>query len=116
MPRDDRNLGQITEYSVERQITSSPYGHILTNAAVWSPDGKWIVYDVRSDPSGSLFDGTRIERVNVETGEVQVLYEARTIRMSAWRRAVRSTTASSSSTDRNTQRQIGHIRRHTDKE
>jgi len=52
------------------------YGHVLTNANVWSHDGKWIVYDVRSRADGSIFDGDRIERVNVGTGEVQVLYRA----------------------------------------
>ncbi len=62
---------------MEKQLTTASHGHILTNAAVWSPDGAWIVYDTRSDPAGSVFDGTRIERVNVETGEVQVLYESR---------------------------------------
>jgi hypothetical protein len=50
---------------------------VLTNAAVWSPDGRWVVYDVRSDPAGDKFDGTRIERVDVETKEVQVLYESK---------------------------------------
>ncbi|HEX6964052.1 MAG TPA: DUF3748 domain-containing protein [Lacipirellula sp.] len=62
---------------MERQLTCTAHGHILTNANVWSPCGKWIVYDVRRDPAGSKFDGTRIERVHVETGEVQVLYESR---------------------------------------
>ena len=52
----------------ERMITHAPRSHILTNANVWSPDGEWIVYDVRS---GRGFDGLRIERVNVRTGEVQ---------------------------------------------
>jgi hypothetical protein len=61
----------------ERQLTFAPHGHILTNTGVWSLDGQWIVYDVRSDPAGAVFDGTRIERVHVETGEVQVLYESR---------------------------------------
>jgi Protein of unknown function (DUF3748) len=60
----------------EKQITSRPHGHILTNTGVWSPDGKWIVHDVRSDAAGALFDGTRIERVHVDTREVQVLYES----------------------------------------
>jgi hypothetical protein len=50
---------------------------VLTNAAVWSPDGLWVVYDVRSDPAGDQFDGTRIERVNVETKDAQVLYESK---------------------------------------
>jgi hypothetical protein len=61
----------------EVQLTTAPHGHVLTNAAVWSPDGLWVVYDVRSDPAGDQFDGTRIERVNVETKEVQVLYESK---------------------------------------
>jgi len=60
----------------ERQITTASHGHILTNIGVWSPDGRWIVYDVRSDPAGSVFDGARIERVHVESGKVDVLYVA----------------------------------------
>lgn len=60
----------------ERQVTSRHYGHILTNTAVWSPDSQWIVYDVRSDPAGAVFDGRRIERVNVHTGEVEVLFQS----------------------------------------
>ena len=36
----------------ERQVTTAHCGHILTNAAVWSPDSEWIVYDTRSDPAG----------------------------------------------------------------
>lgn len=61
---------------MERQLTNAVHGHILTNANVWSPDGEWIVYDVRSDPAGAVFDGTRIERVHVPTGRVEVLYES----------------------------------------
>ena len=59
-----------------RQITHGPRNHVLTNIGVWSPDGKWIVYDTRSDPAGSMFDGSTIEQVNVETGEVCVLYRS----------------------------------------
>jgi WD40 repeat protein len=62
---------------VEKQLTFAPHGHILTNVGVWSPDGRWIVYDVRTDPAGSVFDGTRIERVDVATGRVEVLYGSR---------------------------------------
>ncbi len=61
--------------SEERQLTDAPHGHVLTNVNVWSPDSHWIVYDVRSQ--GDRFDGTRIEQVNVETREVQRLYEAK---------------------------------------
>ncbi|MFM7205971.1 MAG: DUF3748 domain-containing protein [Planctomycetaceae bacterium] len=60
-----------------RQLTSAPHGHVLTNCGVWTPDSRWIVYDVRSAADGSMFDGTRIERVEVATGRVEVLYESR---------------------------------------
>lgn len=63
--------------TIEKQITHAPRGHILTNAAVWSPDSRWLVYDTRSDPAGDIFDGTTIEMVHVETGEVRVLYESK---------------------------------------
>ncbi len=58
----------------ERQVTDQPCGHIMTNACVWSPDSQWIVYDVRSDLEGAVFDGTRIERVDILTSQVQRLY------------------------------------------
>jgi hypothetical protein len=61
----------------ERQVTCAAHGHMLTNAAVWSPDSRWIVYDTRSSPDGSVFDGTRIERVEVESGRIELLYESR---------------------------------------
>jgi hypothetical protein len=35
------------------------------------------VYDVRSDPAGSAFDGTRIERIHAASGRVEVLHESR---------------------------------------
>lgn len=61
----------------DRQLTTAPGGHLLTNTAVWTPDGRWIVYDVRSTPDGSVFDGTRIERVDAVTGDVELLYRSR---------------------------------------
>ena len=59
-----------------RQVTRGPGGRILTNVGVWSPDGAWIVYDTRSDAAGEVFGGSRVEKVNVETGEVRVLHHA----------------------------------------
>lgn len=58
----------------ERQLTANAQGHVLTNINCWSPDGQWIVYDVRT---GDAFNGSRIEQINVRTGEVQCLYESR---------------------------------------
>lgn len=66
-----------TMHVTERQITHARHGHVLTNTGVWSPDGHWLVYDIRSDGPGPGFDGSRIEWVNVDTGEVQVIYEGR---------------------------------------
>lgn len=61
----------------ERQLTFNPGGHILTNLHPFSPDGRWIVFDERSDREGAVFDSRFIKRVNVETGAVETLYEAR---------------------------------------
>jgi hypothetical protein len=59
---------------IEKSVTSKDQGHILTNTGVWTPDGKWLVYDLRV--RGDVFSGTRIERVNVDSGVVEVLYES----------------------------------------
>ena len=61
---------------MEKQITQGPGGRILTNVGVWSPDGHWIVYDTRPDPAGERFEGDTIEMVNVDTGEVRLLYRS----------------------------------------
>jgi hypothetical protein len=60
----------------ERQVTCAAHGHMLTNSGVWSSDSRWIVYDTRSSPDGSIFDGTRIERVEVDWGRIELLYES----------------------------------------
>lgn len=64
------------QYPTERQLTSNAGGHMLTNIGVWSPDSKWIVYDTRSSLDGSVFNGQTIERVDVETGRVELLYRS----------------------------------------
>ncbi len=66
-----------SQFAREWQVTNAPHGHVLTNSGVWSPDSRWIVYDTRSDPAGATFDGGRIEQVNVQTGEVYLLYRAK---------------------------------------
>jgi dipeptidyl aminopeptidase/acylaminoacyl peptidase len=58
------------------QVTRDARNHVLTHTAVWSPDSRWIVYDTRPDAAGEVFQGSTIEQVNVETGEVQVLFRA----------------------------------------
>lgn len=58
----------------ERQLTFAPRNHQLTNINVWTPCGQWLAYDVR--PSGASFTGLTIERLNVVTGQVEVIYRA----------------------------------------
>jgi len=60
----------------EQTLTTALHGHMLTNAAVWSADSAWIVYDTRSTSDGAVFDGRRIERVEVATGRVEPLFES----------------------------------------
>jgi len=69
-----QHLQQSSMTSTERPITRGPGGRILTNTGAWSPDGRWIVYDTRSSPSGEAFDGDHIEMVDVQSGEVRILY------------------------------------------
>src|SRR5690606_37502438 len=57
-----------------KQITFASRNHQLTNTQTWTPDSQWLVYDVR--PSGASFTGRTIERVNVHTGAVEVIYTA----------------------------------------
>lgn len=57
-----------------KQITFAPRNHLLTNTNTWTPDSQWLVFDVR--PSGASFTGETIERVNIHTGEVEVIYRA----------------------------------------
>ena len=67
-----------TSKAVEVQITDRSGGHMLTNTNVWSPEGRWIVYDTRSDPAGEKFDGNTIEIVDTHTREVREVFRAGT--------------------------------------
>ncbi len=60
--------------NVSKQLTFAPRHHQLTNVNVWTPDSQWIAFDVR--PSGASFTSQTIERVNVATGQVDVVYQA----------------------------------------
>lgn len=57
-----------------KQVTFAPRHHQLTNTHTWTADSRWLVFDVR--PSGASFTGETIERVNVHSGEVEVIYRA----------------------------------------
>jgi len=59
----------------EVQLTNDlSYNHDLDNNDNFSPDDQWIVYDTRTEEGGIGACG-RIEKVNVSTGEVVVMYE-----------------------------------------
>jgi len=64
-----------TKYPDEIQITDDlTYNHDLDNNDNFSPDDKWLVYDIRTE-EGGIGACSRIERVNIETGEKVILYE-----------------------------------------
>lgn len=56
-----------------RQLTTASQGHILANRNCWSPDGRWVYYDLRHDET--IFDGTRIERINADSLSVEVVLD-----------------------------------------
>lgn len=58
----------------EKQLTFALRSHQLTNINVWTPCSQWLVYDVR--PNGASFTGATIERINVVSGLVEVIYQA----------------------------------------
>jgi hypothetical protein len=61
-------------YLQERQITSDlSKNHDLDNNDNFSPDGKWLVYDTRNEKT-AIAGCSSIERVNIETGKTEVLY------------------------------------------
>ncbi|MDP6542630.1 MAG: DUF3748 domain-containing protein [Phycisphaerae bacterium] len=60
---------------IEEQLTFDYKGHYLNRTQCFSPDDKWIVYDTRIDPDKIGSTGT-IEKVNVETGAMVVMYKA----------------------------------------
>lgn len=57
----------------EIQLTSDAKNHVLDNNDNFSPDGKWLVYDTRTD-AGGINGNASIERVNVDTKEITTLF------------------------------------------
>lgn len=68
-------------HSEEIQLTNDPdYHHDLDNNDNFSPDGKWLVYDTRTD-SGGIAESSRIEKVNTGNGNKQILFEVKNNRI-----------------------------------
>ncbi|KAA0991011.1 DUF3748 domain-containing protein [Dyadobacter aurulentus] len=62
-------------YSKEKQLTFDlSYNHDLDNNDNFSPDGKWLVYDTRTD-EGGIPESARIEKVHIETREIKTVFE-----------------------------------------
>ncbi len=61
-------------YLKEFQLTKDPSkNHELDNNDNFSPDGKWLVYDTRTG-IGGIGGSPSVERLNIETGEIQELF------------------------------------------
>lgn len=58
------------------QLTTGPKNHCLDNNENFSPDDRFLCYDTRPE-AGAIINGRTIEKVNVESGAVTVLYEAK---------------------------------------
>ncbi len=56
-----------------KQITFAPRNHLLTNTNTWTPDSQWLVLTCVLLGRRT---GETIERVNIHTGEVEVIYRA----------------------------------------
>ena len=69
------SCGTPETYLRETQVTKDiSRNHDLDNNDNFSPDGKWLVYDTRTN-AGGIGACRSIERVNIETGETHVLFE-----------------------------------------
>jgi len=61
----------LKEYRITKDDSKN---HDLDNNDNFSPDGKWLVYDTRDEVT-AIAGCSSIERVNIETGKTEVLYE-----------------------------------------
>ncbi len=66
--------GCSTPTATEVQLTFDHKNHNLDNLDNFSPDDKWLVYDTRTCPS-AMAANSNIEKVNVDTGRIVVLYK-----------------------------------------
>ncbi len=57
----------------ERQLTHGAFNHNLDNNVNFSPDGRYLVFDCRSE--GGIGTNTRLGKVDVRTGVETIFYE-----------------------------------------
>ncbi|MBD1433402.1 DUF3748 domain-containing protein [Sphingobacterium sp. DN00404] len=65
---------KVAENETVVNMTVSQKGHTLHHNGVFSPDGKWIVFDGRNDDT-KIGETATIGMVNVETGEERIVYQ-----------------------------------------
>lgn len=63
-------------YWAVKQVTHGQQNHELDHNENFSPDDEWVVYDTRPDPAG-IQKNSRIEKVHLQSGQAEVLYEAK---------------------------------------
>jgi len=61
--------------SKPEQLTHAPHGHDLDNNDNFTPDGRYVVYDTRETIGPGIEHSTSIEMLDLETGDVTVLYD-----------------------------------------
>ena len=65
--------------SKQVQLTFDPRNHSLDNNDNFSPDDRWLIYDTRGSfpghPLRTIGANSNIEKVNIDTGEIVVVYE-----------------------------------------
>lgn len=57
-------------------LTRSATGHTLHHNGIFSPDGKWVVFDGRNDDT-KIGETSVIGLVNVSTGEEKIIYQTK---------------------------------------
>lgn len=57
-----------------QQLTFGPQNHDLDNGDNFSPDGRFLVYDIRETVGPGIDNGQGIEKVEIATGKTTVLY------------------------------------------
>jgi hypothetical protein len=70
-------MANVSIASAERVLTTSPGGHLIHHRQAFSPDGRYVYFDLRNDET-RLAESTGIGRVELATGREEILYRTPT--------------------------------------
>lgn len=70
----DFTLAPAGPLTAERQLTTTPVSHSLDNNDNFSPDGRFLVYDIRDTAGEGPANSTAIMKVEIATGRESDLY------------------------------------------